>query len=86
MLHHYLQKALINYDSIGTLQFLNVIRICRGQVPIRNGVEGDSHYASVAMRERNSLLKLLENVDIVNSDNSEEDEVEEIAALYEVKL
>jgi len=87
MIHFYLQKALVEYESIGPLQFLNVIRICRGQAPIRNGVDGENHYAAVAARERNKIKEQLINDIEINPDEEnladlEEKEIEEIISLY----
>ena len=86
-MHNYLQKAINNYDDIGPLKFLNVIRICRGQNPIRQGVEGDSHYATVACRERD-ILSLFDNVDIVEETDAdlEAKEIEEIASEFDLKI
>lgn len=86
MMDFYLQKALNEYESIGPLQFLNVIRICRGQAPIRNGVDGEDHYAAVAKRERNLLKNKLNDADISENISDEEKEIEEIASLYEMKI
>ena len=71
-MEHYLQKALV--EDISPADFLNVIRILRGQSPIQNGVGGEGHYSVVAKRERDRILNvpLVENI-------IEEDEVVEIA-------
>lgn len=93
MLHHYLQRALNEYDTnnIGPLQLLNVIRICRGQTPIRNGVSGEEHYASVACRENKLLAMLSPDFDSsevaeYSDDDLEQKEIEEIASLYNLKI
>lgn len=77
---YYLRRALT--EDLSPSELLNVIRILCGKAPTHQGVDGENHYATVAMKERNKTKEMLSLLDI-EPESNEDDEVEEIALAYD---
>ena len=82
----YLNRALKN--DVTDVQLMNVIRIIL-HLPITNhGAGGEEHYLTVAMNKRNAEKNRnkTNEIEFVEREVDEDQEVEEIAALFEQNL